>query len=293
MELILCEVNHKETFITYGEWFDLLRASFERYYYIPSGESLVDDDNGLSTHTNWIFVDPTEDQGFKVVTSLINRRGIYKDVYGSGPGREWSDYQLRPNFPIAMVVAPELFNEEHAVHALQVVDKVLRGPLGLKTLDSGDLQYRPVYDNSNDSADAAIAKGLNYHNVRLWPFKFCVLGFLTFIYKGPEWGWPLGYFLRAYFYFDTRAGSGKGVCKKDYIMNRVLTPLQDPNTTLHHLHHLLLPARHHIQSDPWAGLPELTNEKGAYCRDSCPTQAWSASTILDFLEEVHRFNALA
>ena len=27
---------------------------------------------------------------------------------------------------------------------------------------------------------------------------------------------------------------------------------------------------------------------GAYCHDSCRTQAWSASTILDVLEEMHR-----
>lgn len=110
-------------------------------------------------------VDPSRDGEYNVKSNLINRRGIYKDVYGSGPGREWSDYQLRCNFPIAMAVAPEMFNEEHALGALQLADKILRAPLGMKTLDSIDLQYRPVYDNSNDSADAAVAKGLNYHNV--------------------------------------------------------------------------------------------------------------------------------
>ena len=96
---------------------------------------------------------------------IINRRGIYKDVYGSGPGREWSDYQFRCNFPIAMTVAPEMFDPEHALGALKVADKVLRGPLGMKTLDPKDVQYRPTYDNSNDGDDPAIAKGLNYHNV--------------------------------------------------------------------------------------------------------------------------------
>ena len=96
---------------------------------------------------------------------MVNRRGIYKDVYGSGPSHEWADYQFRCNFPIAMTVAPELFNEKHALGALQLADQVLRGPLGMKTLDSMDLQYRPNYDNSNDSDDPSVAKGLNYHNV--------------------------------------------------------------------------------------------------------------------------------
>ncbi|KAH8832592.1 glycoside hydrolase family 13 protein [Flagelloscypha sp. PMI_526] len=195
---VQAKVNGQERLVTYKEWSDLLLKSFETYYYIP--------------------IDPANDHKYKLNPALANRRGIYKDVYGSGPGREWSDYQFRPNFPIAMTVAPELFNPHHALEALKLADV-----------------------------------GLNYHN-------------------GPEWGWPLGYFLRAYLYFDTRVGAGK----------------QDVKQTLSHLHRILLPARKHIRNDPWAGIPELTNENGAYCHDSCATQAWSNSTLLDFLEDVHK-----
>ncbi|KAH9945728.1 glycoside hydrolase family 13 protein [Amylocystis lapponica] len=229
------EIDGKKRLVTYQEWSDLLQISFEKCYYVP--------------------LDPADDYKYNVNPSIVNRRGIYKDVYGSGPGREWSDYQFRANFPIAMTVAPELFDEQHALGALKLADQVLRSPLGMKTLDPGDLQYRPFYDNSNDSTDPAIAKGLNYHN-------------------GPEWGWPLGYFLRAYLHFDMRVGVGK----------------EDPTQTLHHLSHCLLTQRHYIKTDPWAGLPELTNKDGAYCSDSCNTQAWSASTILDFLESVHKLS---
>lgn len=99
---------------------------------------------------------------------MVNRRGIYKDVYGSCSEREWADYQLRPNFPIAMAVAPELFDDAHALDALKTTDRLLRSSLGMKTLDPSDLQYRPIYDNSNDSADSLVAKGWNYHNVRYY-----------------------------------------------------------------------------------------------------------------------------
>ena len=92
----------------------------------------------------YLAIDPADDSKYKVDTKLINRRGIYKDVYGSGAGREWSDYQFRCNFPIAMTVAPELFDELHAIHALQLC--ILRRPLGMKTLDPADMQYRPYYD---------------------------------------------------------------------------------------------------------------------------------------------------
>ena len=107
---------------------------------------------------------------YLVEPNLINRRRIYKDVYGSGQGREWSDYQLRCNFPIAMTVAPELFDPVHALGALKIADQVLRGPLGMKTLDPTDLQFRGDYDNANDSDDSSVAKGWNYHNV--WQTEF-------------------------------------------------------------------------------------------------------------------------
>ncbi|KAI0057454.1 glycoside hydrolase family 13 protein [Artomyces pyxidatus] len=230
------EIDGKKRLVTYKEWNDLIQASFEKSYYVP--------------------LDAAEDKKYTLNTSLVNRRGIYKDVFGSGAGREWSDYQFRSNFPIAMTVAPELFVPEHALVALKLADDVLRAPLGMKTLDPIDLQYRPYYDNANDSDDAAVAKGRNYH-------------------QGPEWGWPLGYFLRAYLYFDTKYGEGQ----------------KDNTVTLHHIHGILRTPRAHIRGDPWAGLPELTNKDGAFCYDSCRTQAWSASTLLDCLEDVHTLSS--
>lgn len=90
---------------TYLQWAEKIQANFESHFYV--GDDCKD--------------------------KLVNRRCIYKDTVGAT--KQWMDFQLRPNFPVAMCVAPELFDRQHAVAALEVVDKHLLGPLGMKTLD--------------------------------------------------------------------------------------------------------------------------------------------------------------
>ncbi|RHZ74047.1 hypothetical protein Glove_227g25 [Diversispora epigaea] len=217
--------------ITYDDWNDLVQQSFEENFYIP--------------------LDPNKDSKYILDSKLVNRRGIYKDVCKSS--RKFEDYQLRPNFSIAMVVAPELFNPQHAHQALLIAREVLMGPLGMRTLDPADWAYRGIYDNDNDGIDPSIAKGWNYH-------------------QGPEWLWVTGYFLRAYLYFDIRVGDGK----------------DNPQETVNAITHLLLPHRSKIETNPWAGLPELTNTDGADCSYACPTQAWSAATLLDLFYDINK-----
>lgn len=235
---VQASIEGKEHTITYKEWADKIQASFEQCYWVP--------------------LDPSEDKGYRVDPALINRRGIYKDVFGSSPGREWCDYQLRANYAIAMCVAPEMFDVHHGMSALQAAHKALGDVLGMKTLDPQDRNYHPVYDNSDDSSDFWMAKGFCYHN-------------------GPPWVFPFGFHLRAVLLFASR-----------------LDAEQKTNNAqadaAWHVMSLLIPHRRHIESTPWAGLPELTNANGQECRDSCPTQAWSASTILDALELIREQN---
>lgn len=197
--------------ISFRDWASRLEKNFERCYYVP--------------------VDPKEDAQFDVNPAIINRRGIYKDLYKSG--KEYEDYQLRPNFPIAMTVAPQLFSPSKAFRALEVVDSVLRGPTGMATLDPLDLKYSPYYDNSEDSTNLATSRGRNYH-------------------QGPEWLWPTGFFLRALLKFD--------------LMRR--TTKEGRTEAFQQITRRLAGCKKAIRESPWAGLTELTNKNGEFCRDS-------------------------
>lgn len=197
--------------ITFKNWAQKLRDNFERCYYVP--------------------VDPADDSKYAVNSKIVNRRGIYKDVYKCS--KEYRDYQLRPNFPIAMTVAPDLFDPQHAHNALLLADQVLLKPYGMATLDPSDMEYYPNYINSEDSTDFHTSKGRNYHS-------------------GPEWVWPRGFFLRALLKFDLmRRTTAEG---KIEAFQQVTKRLDGP--------------RHMIRDSPWAGLTELTNENGAFCGDS-------------------------
>ncbi|RDW64120.1 putative glycogen debranching enzyme [Coleophoma crateriformis] len=218
--------------ITFENWAAKIKENFERCYYIPQH--------------------PSEDKNYDINPAVVNRRGIYKDLYRSG--KEYEDYQLRPNFPIAMTVAPAIFNQEHALGALSLADKTIRGPTGMATLDPSDMNYRPYYNNSEDSTDFSTSKGRNYH-------------------QGPEWLWPTGFFLRALLKFDLMRRDSK----------------EERTEAFQQITRRLSGCKEAIQSSPWAGLTELTQKNGEYCADSSPTQAWSAGCLIDLYHDAAQY----
>mmetsp|Transcript_20492 Transcript_20492/g.19473 ORF Transcript_20492/g.19473 Transcript_20492/m.19473 type:complete len:213 (+) Transcript_20492:1058-1696(+) len=123
--------------LSFEEWADLVKNNFERHFWVPQ--------------------DSSEDQEYKVEKKLINRRGIYKDVYLST--HQYTDYQLRSNLCVAMSYAPDLFNREHAVFCLKQVEAILveKNCMGIKSLDPADKKYNGDYVGSDKT------NGWNYH----------------------------------------------------------------------------------------------------------------------------------
>ncbi|OMJ29901.1 Glycogen debranching enzyme [Smittium culicis] len=216
-------------FISFDIWNELIQSSFEKHFWVPENPE----------HDSLHDIDP----------KMVNARGIYKDTHGST--KIWTDYQLRPNISVAMVVAPELFNVDNARTCLRRMRISLQGPLGMRTLDPADMQYRPYYDNSNDTNDPAVANGANYH-------------------QGPEWVWCTGYYLRALLYFFSEN------------MDMTISAYHEVLSTINNM-------KKHITNDLYHGLPELTNMDGEHCRHSCDTQAWSSATVLSLIRDVENF----
>ncbi|KAN0076433.1 Glycogen debranching enzyme [Elaphomyces granulatus] len=73
------------------------------------------------------------------------------------------DFQHDLDPALVSRLAPDLFIPSNALHALSVADTTLLGPIGMATLDPADPNYRPNYNNSEDSTNFATAKGRNYH----------------------------------------------------------------------------------------------------------------------------------
>ena len=65
--------------VKFSDWSQLIQDNFHKYFWIGENASSVE-------HR----------------PDLINRHNIYKDSYGAS--HEWTDYQLRSNFPVAIVV---------------------------------------------------------------------------------------------------------------------------------------------------------------------------------------------
>lgn len=78
-------VSGRKERITFRDWYEKIEGSFEKFFYISE----------------------TPDRENEPKPELIARRGIYKDSHLAT--QYWADYQLRCNFPVAMMAVSFFF----------------------------------------------------------------------------------------------------------------------------------------------------------------------------------------
>jgi len=158
---------------------------------------------------------------------------------------------MRPNYLLALCLAPQMFNKQHARLAITQARRCLMhetNSVGIKTLDESDMSYCGVYDNANNSSERRVAHGFNYH-------------------QGPEWLWPVGYYLRAVLLYFNESKE-----ERDEAVSLVKRHLGKMSACL--------------SGNEWKSLPELTNKNGQVCPFSCESQAWSLATIVEVFYEL-------
>ncbi|KAK5982124.1 hypothetical protein GCK32_003796 [Trichostrongylus colubriformis] len=207
-------VSHGDESWTWSDWATKINKNFEEHFFIDENQS----------------------------GQFVNQKNILKDTVGSC--LEFTDYQLRCNYVVALATAPSLMDPHKAWKALDAAKEHLLGPLGMKTLDPSDWAYNGDYNNNDDGVDKKTAKGWNYH-------------------QGPEWLWVAGSYLRARLAIGRLLGGSEWTAAQKEVQQRLGNYYQ------------------HIRESPWSSLPELTNSNGSVCGGSCPAQAWSVGTVLD------------
>jgi len=91
----------------------------------------------------------------------------YKDgqyLYDTINGPERDDTSIRPNQVFAIALCDDLLTKEQATQVLHIVKDHLLTPVGLRTLSSTDVRYRPRYEGGPMERDSA------YHQGTVWPF---------------------------------------------------------------------------------------------------------------------------
>ncbi|CAD8189886.1 unnamed protein product [Paramecium octaurelia] len=142
--------------VTWRAWSDFICQHFEKSYYIPLDSCYYNE--------------------YQVIEKYVRRKGIYRDIFKCSKPR--SEYQLRPNSCIAIALAPELFQKNHVVHHLALIESTLmsQNSLGLSTLDPIASEYSGKYLQWTEHFN--VQDGFSIHN-------------------GSEFIFLLGYYLKA------------------------------------------------------------------------------------------------
>ncbi|EGR30903.1 hypothetical protein IMG5_121490 [Ichthyophthirius multifiliis] len=167
--------THSGRKLSFKQWSQLIKANFEKHYWIPINPNLNADDSSQCT-------------------KFITKRSIYKDTCFSKIPRQ--EYLLRPNGCISICLAPELFVKQNALLYLANVEAYLMGKnsIGLQTLDKDAPEYVPDFDLDDNSNQPKTSQGFSQHN---GPVFFFFISKIVIKNQKQEYVWLFGYFLKS------------------------------------------------------------------------------------------------
>jgi len=234
----------------YTQWKLLIKDSFENEFFVDSFN--IDLNNNYNNN---------ECNNSKV------KRNIYKD-YKTKKNMNLNEFQLRPNFLIALYISPKLFTYKNIIKSLNNVELYLlrkeNNVVGLKTLDKTDNEYSGYWDNKqNDNL-------------------FTSYGFN--IYNGIEHTWLYGlYLLLKIKYFNNE--------NNNIQMNKTPEGNEDENQKLiRYASNKLIPVMNLIRNNKWFGLPEMTDELGHVIRYGNQSDIKAMAIFFELLEYISKLD---
>ena len=244
-------------------------------YFKYKSVKLPNNDNYPYTQWKLLIKDSFEDE-FYVKKYNIEINNSYNNDYNSNPikGNIYKDYinkndvniyefQLRPNFLIALYISPELFTFENVINAMNNVELYLlrneENVIGLKTLDKTDKEYNGMY-NKKETNNFFTSGGFNIHN-------------------GIEHTWLYGIYLLLkikYFFIEN-----KNIKTSEDLKNKVIKFASNK----------LIPIMNIIKNNKWFGLPEMTDEEGNIIIDGNKSDIKAMAIFSELIEMLSKINS--
>ena len=235
----------------YTQWKLLIKDSFEDEFFVDSFSINLNNNYNNNEWNN----------------NKVNGN-IYKD-YKTKNNENLYEFQLRPNFLIALYISPELFTYKNIIKSLTNVELYLlrkeeNNVIGLKTLDKNDNEYNGYWDNKeNDNFFTSC--GFNIHN-------------------GIEHTWLYGlYLLLKIKYFNNE--------NNNIQMNKTPDGNDDENQKLiRYASNKLIPLMNIIRNNKWFGLPEMTDELGHVIRYGNQSDIKAMAIFFELLEYLSKLD---
>ena len=232
----------------YSQWKLLIKDSFEDEFFVKKYN--IDISNNYNDWNN------NQIKG-----------NIYKD-YKNKSNVNIYEFQLRPNFLIALYISPELFTLRNIINSLNNVELFLlrneNNVIGLKTLDKTDKEYYGLYDNK-ETNNFFTSCGFNLNN-------------------GIEYTWLYGlYLILKIKYFNNN--SSNNILQK--------TPDGNENGTqklINYISSKLIPIMNIIKNNKWFGIPEMTDELGNIIKDGNQSDLKAFAIFYELIDFLSKLN---